>query len=758
MAEEQLTLVDGMSPSLRRIYQEAERLNKRMLTLRSSIQALEKPMSMSHLRRELKQVEQQAKQTSSALKLAVRTGERQGILSWNARYGGIQHHTAYGQKQYIKDADLIRYGQYIQNAQIRRNRLLYEQGRFVNGLSFDERYARVMANKQVPLSRIFTQTGEHFNKLNQYLGRANSVTLPFTDRLALAVTGLVNLAQTVGMVVDSFSRFTKSMDSLVANQGRMALTNVTGRPTRELTKELFDVANRTRGDVNATNTLYNRVATSGVKFSHQEIKDFVELFGKTMVIGGAEAQEYRAVALQIAQGISSNRLGGDELRSILEAAPIFKLLLAKAAGIQPGEVKKAGAEGKLDADTIVRGTVRAAREGTFDINKMFENMPWTFGQALQVVKNKWLEILSENFKAYHYIVNFIRRIYNWMGSDQGSRILAKTFEVLNYLIVKTLMMIEKLYRFIQANSSTIKWWAQHWKLLAGILVSVWAASNLLRTGLSLTFAILSGGPVVIETVTAAFGGLSMAVKGVGIAALGIMKPLLAVLAIIGAVVGSVMAFRHLWQEFTPENIQNQRNRKQYEYELDNYLKQRQGVMPTYMSSPGSKIKKSQEDLDREAEYQRKVAENQKIKEYTMQQYDEMAKKGIYLQHFKPDDAASSEYDKITKQLSNNFANLDSQMDKYAGTLGALSSDPKNINKVNEVGRINEDVSLNTDSIQMMKAIAERQWIMQNEVTVPAKVEVAVDRSVVNDPESIAENIVEGVKVAIASSMRGEAIA
>ena len=66
MAEEQLNLVDGMSASLRRIYQEAERLNKRMLTLKSNIKALEKPMSMSYLRRELKATEQQAQQTREA--------------------------------------------------------------------------------------------------------------------------------------------------------------------------------------------------------------------------------------------------------------------------------------------------------------------------------------------------------------------------------------------------------------------------------------------------------------------------------------------------------------------------------------------------------------------------------------------------------------------------------------------------------------------------------------------------------------------
>ncbi len=41
MAQEQLNLIDGMSPSLRRIYQEAERLNAKMLTLKANIKSLE---------------------------------------------------------------------------------------------------------------------------------------------------------------------------------------------------------------------------------------------------------------------------------------------------------------------------------------------------------------------------------------------------------------------------------------------------------------------------------------------------------------------------------------------------------------------------------------------------------------------------------------------------------------------------------------------------------------------------------------------
>ena len=77
-----------------------------------------------------------------------------------------------------------------------------------------------------------------------------------------------------------------------------------------------------------------------------------------------------------------------------------------------------------------------------------------------------------------------------------------------------------------------------------------------------------------------------------------------------------------------------------------------------------------------------------------------------------------------------------------------------VGKVNEVGKINNKISIDNDGIEMMKAIAERQWVMQNEVTVPQKVDVKVERTADVDEERIAEAITGGMKIAVASSMRG----
>ena len=57
-------------------------------------------------------------------------------------------------------------------------------------------------------------------------------------------------------------------------------------------------------------------------------------------------------AIQLGQALASGRLGGDELKSILEGLPLVAEKIAKGLGVSTGELKKMGAEGLLTADKV----------------------------------------------------------------------------------------------------------------------------------------------------------------------------------------------------------------------------------------------------------------------------------------------------------------------------------------------------------------------------------------------------------------------
>ena len=494
MAEEQLNLIDNMSPSLRRIYQEAEKLNRRMLSLRSNIKSLEKPTSMSYMRRELKSVENQAKQTERALKQAVRVGEREGILSWNARYGGIQHHTMYGQKQFIKDADLIRYGQYVENAQLRRNRMLYNTGRYVNGLSFEERLARARGRSQP-------------SQLTNLMSSSSSLVDNFL-RLGASVMLATSIMNSFGDVIKK--TIIDPQEDYVSNVTRVALTSDRQRTPDQMMNQLYDTASRTRAPADASVALYNRIALSGVKASNERIRRFVETFNKITAISGTTAQENRAVMLQLAQGIGSNRLGGDEFRSISEQAPLFKYMLAKGMGVNPGALKQMGADGKLTAEAILSSMEKVQNE----VDLIFKDAPLTIGQAFTILQNKWQKMINTQFTGYIKIRDLVRDVMLWMDTPHGQKTIQKLISGINNLT-------SQIVDLVRASAPLILWLIDHAKLIAVVITGIGVALANLNL-----FNWLSMATAGVTSLSGAFSLLS--------------KGILACLGEIGAMIAMIM--------------------------------------------------------------------------------------------------------------------------------------------------------------------------------------------------------------------------
>lgn len=236
-------------------------------------------------------------------------------------------------------------------------------------------------------------------------------------------------------------------------------------------------------------------------------------------------------------------------------------------------------------------------------------------------------------------------------------------------------------------------------------------------------------------------GIQAGMSGIAATLAPVIGTIMGIAGAVMVVVGALWAFKHINDELNPDRIRQNRQhadaRYQYEREVDNYIRNQIGTKPTYLTAPGKEVKLTPEEQAREDAWQREYLKLQNQKKMVMYQWDEAAKEGTFL--------------KFTKE----------DMDPYSALKGMLDPTknvPMNINKVNEVGRINDDINLSTDSIQLMKAIAERQWVVQNEVIVPQKVDMLVDKSTNVDPESLAQKFNEGVQLAVASTMRGEAIA
>ena len=740
MAEEQLTLVDGMSPSLRRIYQEAEKLNRRMLTLRSNIKTLEKPTSMSYLRRELKSVETQAKATERALK-AMKAAEVN-----NARFGAFKvgaNGRYYLNGMQVRNADRLAmaeaYNRNIQNAQLRRNRLLWDTGRRVNGLTFDERLA--MLNRGSIWDRLRQKSSDHF-KNSRALPTLNDKFLQLAVTTGLVIGGLKSMFDFI------HNTFIKTGDEYIGGITRVALTADGKYKPTQMMNQLYDTAIRTRADAKGTISLYNRIAMSGVKASNDRILRFVETFNKTMAISGTSAQENRAVMLQLAQGMGSNRLGGDEFRSIAEQAPMFKYMLARGMGVNPGALKQMGAEGKLTAEAIMTAMEKVQDQ----IDDVFRTAPWTIGQLLIVLQDKWQKSITQQFTGYIKLRDLVKDFVMWLDTVEGQKFIYNIIDGLNYLLTKFV----ELVRFL---APAFKWIVDHLKDIArwvGVFIALWASSKVpaILAFISTLIGNIAWGTIGLIANTQAF--ISFAVEGFTTLAgvLGITVGALgAVAGGIIAIVGAMYAFKHIKDELDPNTIrlnQQQKNaRFQYEQELDKAIFNKIGPKPTFMYAKGSSTVLSEKDQKLVDDYNKKYLEAQRQKKQLMNQWDVDAKEGVLRKFSKEDMLTDAQ--KAMRDINN-------ATNQFYGKMDSSKNIPMDVKggKLDSVGKINDDVSLDNDGIEMMKMIAERQWTLQNEVTVPQKVEVTIDRTVDMNEETIMSKVTEGTRMAVASSMRGVA--
>lgn len=161
----------------------------------------------------------------------------------------------------------------------------------------------------------------------------------------------------------------------------------------QVQKELFEIAQRTRGSLEATTTLYTRSARALKDYGYEakDILQFTETMNKAMAVGGVGAQEQANALFQLSQALGSGQLQGDEFKSIAESAPIILDVLAEYMGKSRAEVKKLASEGQLTSKLIFE----AFNGSTEKINQKFEQMPLSFGGAMQQMENAFMKFADE---------------------------------------------------------------------------------------------------------------------------------------------------------------------------------------------------------------------------------------------------------------------------------------------------------------------------------------------------------------------------
>lgn len=212
------------------------------------------------------------------------------------------------------------------------------------------------------------------------------------------------------------------------------------------------------------------LASSAFDGSMEQVIAFTELMNKMFVISGASAAEASNAMYQLTQAMAAGKLQGDEMRSILENAPMLAQKLAEKLGVSVGEIKDLGAEGKITADIIKDALFESADE----IEEKFENMPKTIGQT-------WTEIANHALNAFRPVIDKVQQFIN-------SPIFEKFKNKLLGIITKVANGIIRLFEILETprvqnaiskicDAFNVLWGIVSWVGNAMVKVATWICDN-----------------------------------------------------------------------------------------------------------------------------------------------------------------------------------------------------------------------------------------------------------------------------------------
>jgi tape measure domain-containing protein len=216
------------------------------------------------------------------------------------------------------------------------------------------------------------------NRFNASVGRGGSAAGGLVKKIGAAVAAYAS--------IQAIKNVLNLSDEIAQTTARLDMMNDGLRSTQDMQNRIFLSAQRSRGAYLETADAVSKLGVlAGNAFSsNDEIIAFVEQANKAFAIGSQDIQTQQAAMRQLTQAMGAGVLRGDELVSVMEGAPILAQSIAKYMGVSVGEMKNLAAESLVTADVVKNAMLGAAK----DTNDVFEEMPKTFGQVAQSVKNQ----------------------------------------------------------------------------------------------------------------------------------------------------------------------------------------------------------------------------------------------------------------------------------------------------------------------------------------------------------------------------------
>jgi len=178
--------------------------------------------------------------------------------------------------------------------------------------------------------------------------------------------------------------FTRTTDAMTNMSNKLKVATKSQEELNYALRTTRAIAIATRTDLGATASLYSKIsiASQSLGASQAQVAAVTATINKSLALSGATVDETRSVVLQMGQALASGKLAGDELRSVMEAAPNLVREIAAGLGTSIGQMRKLGEAGALTADKVFNA-ILLRKKG---IDDAFSSMDVTYAGAFQNLK------------------------------------------------------------------------------------------------------------------------------------------------------------------------------------------------------------------------------------------------------------------------------------------------------------------------------------------------------------------------------------
>lgn len=254
-------------------------------------------------------------------------------------------------------------------------------------------------------------------KNQEQLGRKTQETDGHANNLLKTMR---NIAATAG-VTSLVKGFLGLSDSQAQINARLNLMKDETHSVAQLNDLIYQSALRSRAAYSDTADAVGKMGLNAKNAfsSNEELIAFTEQVNKQFKIGGASAQEQSNAMIQLTQAMAAGVLRGQDLNSILAAAPGIARTIEESMGWASGSIKQYAEDGKVTAQVVKNSLLNMADE----TNEKFASMPMTLSEAMTQGKNIVQHSAKEMAQAWN----------DFIQTDKGQEILGETISLFSAL-------------------------------------------------------------------------------------------------------------------------------------------------------------------------------------------------------------------------------------------------------------------------------------------------------------------------------------